>query len=115
MTPQTLSPEYVDAQIYKKEFVKVWEKTTVCLLTLNNWFEIVGLSHVFDKDNYNEEIWQQEAYNDAFNKAVEFIAFRFNDMATPITINTPEPAMAYATHPEYDDILLPNETEENDN
>lgn len=112
MIPQTLSPEYVDAQIYKKEFVKVWEKTTVCLLTLNNWFEIVGLSHVFNKDNYNEEIWQQEAYNDAFNKAVEFIAFRFNDMATPITINTPEPAVAYTPYPEDEeekDILLPNE------
>ena len=108
--PQTLSPEYVDAQIYKKEFVKVWEKTTVCLLTLNNWFEIVGLSHVFNKDNFNEEIWQEEAYKDAYNKAVEFIAFRLNDMATPITINTPEPAVAYAPHAEdEDDVLLPNE------
>lgn len=112
MIPQTLSPEYVDAQIYKKEFVKVWEKTTVCLLTLNNWFEIVGLSHVFDKNNYNEEIWQQAAYDDAYNKAVEFIAFRFNDMATPITINTPDPAMAYAPLAEDEeekDVLLPNE------
>lgn len=113
MIPQTLSPEYVDAQIYKKEFVKVWEKTTVCLLTLNNWFEIVGLSHVFNKDNYNEEIWQQAAYDDAYNKAVEFIAFRLNDMATPITINTPEPAMAssHADTPEEEekDVLLPNE------
>lgn len=91
MIPQTLSPEYVDAQIYKKEFVKVWDKTTVCLLTLNNWFEIVGISHVFNKENFNEEIWQQEAYNDAFNKAVEFIAFRLNDMDTS------------------EDVLIPNE------
>ena len=91
MIPQTLSPEYVDAQIYKKEFVKVWDKTTVCLLTLNNWFEIVGISHVFNKDNFDEEIWQQEAYNDAYNKAVEFIAFRLNDMDTT------------------EDVLLPNE------
>lgn len=93
MIPQTLSPEYVDAQIYKKEFVKVWDKTTVCLLTLNNWFEIVGISHVFNKDNFNEEIWQQEAYNDAFNKAVEFIAFRLNDMDTT------------------EDVLIPNEAD----
>lgn len=91
MIPQTLSPEYVDAQIYKKEFVKVWDKTTVCLLTLNNWFEIVGISHVFNKDNFDEQIWQQEAYNDAFNKAVEFIAFRLNDMDTT------------------EDVLIPNE------
>lgn len=96
MIPQTLSPEYVDAQIYKKEFVKVWDKTTVCLLTLNNWFEIVGISHVFNKENFDEQIWQQEAYNDAFNKAVEFIAFRFNDMDTT------------------EDILVPNEDESDD-
>ena len=96
MTPQTLSPEYVDAQIYKKEFVKVWDKTTVCLLTLNNWFEIVGISHVFNKENFDEQIWQQEAYNDAFNKAVEFIAFRLNDMDTT------------------EDILVPNENETDD-
>ena len=96
MTPQTLSPEYVDAQIFKKEFVKVWDKTTVCLLTLNNWFEIVGISHVFNKENFDEQIWQQEAYNDAFNKAVEFIAFRLNDMDTT------------------EDILVPNENETDD-
>ena len=96
MTPQTLSPEYVDAQIYKKEFVKVWDKTTVCLLTLNNWFEIVGISHVFNKENFDEQIWQQEAYNDAFNKAVEFIAFRLNDMDTT------------------EDILVPNKDETDD-
>ncbi len=91
MIPQTLSPEYVDAQIFKKEFVKVWDKTTVCLLTLNNWFEIVGISHVFNKDNFDEKIWQEEAYNDAFNKAVEFIAFRLNDVDTT------------------EDVLIPNE------
>jgi len=93
MIPQTLSPEYVDAQIIKKEFVKVWDKTTVCLLTLNNWFEIVGISHVFNKDNFDEEIWQQEAYNDAYNKAVEFIAFKLNDMDTT------------------EDVLVPNDEE----
>lgn len=89
MIPQTLSPEYVDAQIYKKEFVKVWDKTTVCLLTLNNWFEIVWISHVFNKENFNEEIWQEEAYKDAYNKAIEFIAFRLNDMDTTTDVLIP--------------------------
>lgn len=107
MIPQTLSPEYVDAQIYKKEFVKVWEKTTVCLLTLNNWFEIVGLSHVFNKDNYNEEIWQQTAYDDAFNKAVEFIAFRLNDMGTPLM---DIPNQHSTDNSDNSDILVPNPT-----
>ena len=102
MIPQTLSPEYVDAQIIKKEFVKVWDKTTVCLLTLNNWFEIVGISHVFNKDNFNEEIWQEEAYKDAYNKAIEFIAFRLGDMWTPMDQPVPD-------HQPVDDILVPDE------
>lgn len=92
MIPQTLSPEYVDAQIIKKEFVKVGDKTTVCLLTLNNWFEIVGISHVFNKENFNEEIWQEEAYKDAYSKAIEFIAFRLNDMDTTTDILVPNEA-----------------------
>lgn len=94
-----LDPEYVELCIKKKEFVRVWEKTTVCLLTMDNDFEIVWLSHVFSKENFDAKIWEDMAYNDAMMKAIEFIAFRMRDMATPN--NQPVP-----------DVLVPEKTED---
>ena len=112
MTPNNvLSPEFVELCIKDKQFVKMWAKTTICLLTLDNDFEVVWCSHPLHADAFDEEVWKTEAYKDAFNKAFEFIAFRLHDMRTPITIATPEPAVAYATHEEDEDVLIPNSTD----
>lgn len=94
-----LDPEYVETCIKNTQYVRVWEKTTVCLLTMDNDFEIVWLSHVFSKENFDAKIWEDMAYNDAMMKAIEFIAFRMRDMATPN--NQPVP-----------DVLVPEKTED---
>lgn len=43
-------------------------KTTVCILTLKNGFEITGTSAVVDKNNFNEAIGKQIAYQKAFDQ-----------------------------------------------
>lgn len=105
-----LNPDFVKSCIKDVQYTKMWAKTIVCLLILDNDFEIVWCSHPLHIDAFDEEIWKNEAYADAFDKAFEFIAFRLHDMRTPVTIATPEPVIAYATHEEdEEDVLIPNE------
>lgn len=104
MTPNNvLSPEFVELCIKDKQFVKMWAKTVVCLLILDNDFEVVWCSHPLHIDAFDEEVWKTEAYKDAFDKAFEFIAFRLHDMRTPVT---PVPNQHQTDDK---DILVPNE------
>lgn len=86
--------------IKDKQFVKVWAKTMVCLLILDNDFEVVWCSHPLHADAFDEEVGKTEAYKDAFNKVFEFIAFRLHDMRTPVT---PVPSA---------DVLVPEPSED---
>ena len=108
MTPNNvLSPEFVELCIKDKQFVKMWAKTMVCLLILDNDFEVVWCSHPLHIDAFDEEVGKTEAYKDAFNKAFEFIAFRLHDMRTPVT-----PVPNYKPEVDNDDnsdVLVPNE------
>lgn len=66
-----LTEEQVLDMIEKKEFFKMWVKTTVCLLTLKNWFEIVTSSSCIDPENYNQEIWEHISYRKAVDRIRE--------------------------------------------
>ena len=100
MTPEwTIYQEQVENYISYKEFHKVWARTTICLLTLKNWFEIVGVSHVHDARNYDQQIWELTAYQNAFDKLVDFVSFDLkNQEASDSQI--------------VKDVLVPNHTEE---
>lgn len=70
-----LTEEKIRKHVVKKEFSKLWEKTTVCLLTLDCWFEVVWTSSCIDKEEYNQEIWNQIAEENAINKCRELYWF----------------------------------------
>ena len=70
-----LTEEKIREHIVKKEFSKLGEKTTVCLLTLDCWFEVVGTSSCVDKEEYSQEIWNQIAEENAINKCRELYWF----------------------------------------
>lgn len=46
----------IESHIAKEEYYTVGEKTTVCVLTLVNGFEVVGLSSCVSKENYDQEL-----------------------------------------------------------
>ena len=58
---------------------QAWEKTTICLVTLDNWHEVVWYAHCMNADNYDFEIWKEEAYKNACDKIWDIYAFLYAD------------------------------------
>lgn len=61
--------------VAKVNYVYVGKKTTVCLLTLLNGFEIVGTSACVDPASFVKEIGNHYALVDALEKLDGFIGF----------------------------------------
>ena len=54
--------------IEKHEFFKLGRKTTVCLLTLKNGFEILTSSSCVNPDNYDQELGERISYRKALER-----------------------------------------------
>lgn len=63
-----LSQEDIESAIVSEEYTKMGMKTTVCLLTLRNGFEIVGTSGCVDPLNFDEAIGRKFAKEQAVDK-----------------------------------------------
>jgi len=61
----------IEAVIMKEEYVKLGEKTTACILTLQNGFEIVATSSCVDPTTYNEEVGKGISKRRAMDKVWE--------------------------------------------
>lgn len=65
-TRNRITEEHVDACIYRKEFyVFHGSKVTVCCLTLQNGFKVLGSSACVDPKNFNKEKGEEIAFNKA--------------------------------------------------
>lgn len=71
----TITLESIETIIAKEDY---WNngKTTVCILTLDSGFEVVGTSGVVDKSNFNEEIGNKFAREKAIDKIWELEGYR---------------------------------------
>lgn len=58
----------ITAKIKKVKYARVSEKFTHCIITLKNGFEVTGESACVDPANYNQDIGEQFAYDNAFDK-----------------------------------------------
>ena len=67
-THNTVTPQMINAKIDKEQYFKAGEKTTVCVLTLRNGFEIVGSSACVDPENFDLEVGQKWARKDAVDQ-----------------------------------------------
>ena len=76
--------------IVKKEFIKMWEKTVICLLTLDNGFEVVWSTAPINKENFSLEVGEQYAYEKAVDKLWELYWFLEHCKRNPEDIPTPE-------------------------
>lgn len=68
---KTITEEDVNSIIESEEYQKLGRKTTACVLTLKNGFEIVATSACVDPDNYNEEIGRETSKKRAIDKIWE--------------------------------------------
>ena len=73
---KTVTPEDIDAAIASEEFSKVGQKTTVCVLTLRNGFEVIGTSSCVDPASYNQEIGNKFAKQRAMDKVWELEGYK---------------------------------------
>ena len=68
--------EHIEGLVGDCQFHKLGKKTTVCLLTMNNGFEIVGTSGVVDAAKYDAEIGNKIAKENAIKKVWEIEGYR---------------------------------------
>lgn len=68
-----LTPSHIDAAIKSKQF-HVFNGTTVtvCCLTLQNGFSVLGESAAVSEANFDKEIGQQVAFDNAREKIWQF-------------------------------------------
>lgn len=75
MTTNVLTLEDLEKHVASIEFSKLWKKTTVCLLTLDNGFEIVTSSSCIDPENYDQYTWEDICRQKAIDKLRELYGF----------------------------------------
>jgi hypothetical protein len=68
---EKLTIEIIKSKIVAEEYRKMGSKTTVCLLTLKNGFEVIGTSACVDPSNFDMEIGKKIAYDNAIEKVWE--------------------------------------------
>lgn len=71
--------DFIDEHVPAQYHVFPGSNTTVCLLTLNNGYTLVGESACVSPENFDPEIGQEVAYKDARNKIWPLLGFLLND------------------------------------
>lgn len=63
-----LTPNIIDSLIKDKQFYKLTDVLTVCVLTLQNGFTVTGESACASPENYNQQIGEDIAFTNARDK-----------------------------------------------
>lgn len=72
----TITEEQIEASILDEQYKRFPGTTvTVCCLTLNNGFSVVGHSACVDPQNFSVEIGRKIARDRAFQQCWEFMGF----------------------------------------
>jgi len=63
-----VTPEQVAAKVANTVYHRLTEVLTVCVITTQNGFTVTGESACASPENYNEEVGNKLAYDEAFGK-----------------------------------------------
>jgi len=66
--------KYIAKQV-KTEYARMGKKTTVCVITLENGFEVTGVSACVNIEDYDYKVGCEYAYDKAYEKVCEFEAY----------------------------------------
>lgn len=64
----TITKEHLQSIIKDVDYTRMGEKTTICLITLKNNYEVVGSSACVDPENFDEQVGRDIAFDKAFEK-----------------------------------------------
>ena len=70
-----VTKEYIEERISHKSFTKFGQTVTICQLTIDNGFSVRGESACVNPANYDEEIGNQIAYDNAFRQLWPLFGF----------------------------------------
>lgn len=79
---QRLTPELLQSKVVSAAFHKLSETLTVCVITTVNGFQLVGKSACADPANYNQEIGEKVAYDDAFRQLWPLEGYQLRERMT---------------------------------
>jgi len=74
-----LTPAVIDNAIEKAEYHRLTGVLTVCVITLTNGFTVTGESACASPENYNEEIGNKIAFDNARDKIWQLVGFLLVD------------------------------------
>lgn len=63
-----LTMEFLNNQIVETVYTKIGDTLTHCLIIVKNGFSFTGESSCVDPNNYNKDIGEKIAYDNAFDK-----------------------------------------------
>lgn len=63
---ERVTPEYIKSRITNAVFIRIGETVTHCRIILDNGFSVSGESACVNPENYNQEIGEKIAYDNAF-------------------------------------------------
>ena len=70
-----VTKEQMEARIVRTEFYPVGETVTICNIVLDNGYSVRGESACVNPANYNKEIGERVAHDQAFNKLWPLFGF----------------------------------------
>lgn len=68
LTAPRLTPEMIQDTIFDTKFIKATDVLTICVLTLRNGFTVTGESACASPENYDQEIGEKIAKENAIEK-----------------------------------------------
>lgn len=72
---QRVTPELMEGRIVDTRFDRYSETITICQITLDNGFSVRGESACVNPENYNQEIGEKIAYDNAFRQLWPLFGF----------------------------------------
>lgn len=72
---ERVTPEYMKSRISEVKFHKLGGTLTHCTIHLDNKFQVTGESACVNPENYNQEIGEKIAYDNAFRQLWPLFGF----------------------------------------
>ncbi len=74
-TAPRVTKEYIESRIKETAFLKIGETVTIANIVLDNGYSVRGESACVNAANYNQEIGERIAYDNAFGKLWPLFGF----------------------------------------
>lgn len=72
---ERVTPDYIKSRITDTTFTRFTDTVTICNLKLDNGYSVRGESACVNAENYNQQIGEKVAYDQAFSKLWPLFGF----------------------------------------